>query len=113
MALIFPLHGVSLSGTFRRFGVPAIQLGNLPMPQLRAFTISGVTRDSAGAVLVSCVVELFRTEDDVEVDSTVSDGVTGAYVFNVVGLGQQYYAVAYKTGVPDVAGTTVQTIQGL
>jgi hypothetical protein len=76
-------------------------------------SISGITKDSTGAVLGSCVVALFRTVANVFVESTTSDPVTGAYAFSTVGSGQAYYVVAYKPGSPDVAGTTVNTLAGV
>lgn len=75
--------------------------------------ISGVTKDSAGAILGSCVVKLYRTLTDQELEATVSDSVTGAYSFNSVGPGLTYYVVAYKPGAPDVMGTTLNTLVGI
>lgn len=72
-------------------------------------SITGVTKDSSGAVLGSCTVKLYRTSDDVELLSTVSDAITGAYVFYNASAGP-FYLVAYKSGSPDVAGTTINTI---
>ena len=70
--------------------------------------ISGVTKDSAGAALGSCVVELFQTGGDIITRRTVSDG-SGNYRFDNPGSGP-FYIVAYKAGSPDVAGTTVNTL---
>lgn len=72
-------------------------------------SITGVTRDSTGAVLASCVVQLFRTVDDAIQLETASDG-SGAFVF-YPGVGGPFYLVAYKAGAPDLAGTTVNTVQ--
>lgn len=72
--------------------------------------ITGITKDSAGSALGSCVVDLFRTSDDVRVDSTTSDG-SGNFSFIPLAYGP-YYIVAYKAGSPDVAGTTVNTLVG-
>lgn len=71
-------------------------------------TISGVTRDSNGSALGSCVVQLFRTPSDVLVCEKVSD-VSGNYLFENPGSGP-FYIVAYKQGSPDVAGTSVNTL---
>lgn len=73
-------------------------------------TITGVTRDSAGAALGGCTVQLFRTIDDAFRSEVVSDG-SGNYVLypDVTG---PFYVVAYKAGAPDVAGTTVNTLVG-
>lgn len=73
--------------------------------------ISGVTRDSTGAVLGGCVVQLFRTSDDAIIAEQVSDGSTGAYSFPIL-VGGPFYVVAYKAGTPDLAGTTVNTLTG-
>ena len=75
--------------------------------------LSGVTRDSTGVILGSCTVHLFKTLNDQFVDLTVSDAVTGAYSFTTTGMGQTYYVVAYKVGVPDVSGTTLNTLIGV
>jgi hypothetical protein len=95
----------------QRLGIPSFLYGFIPLPTLRIY-ISGVTKDSTGAVLGSCVVHLFRTSGDLEIDMTTSDASTGAYSFSGVGLGETYYVVAYKAGSPDVAGTTVNTLIG-
>lgn len=71
-------------------------------------TITGVTRDSAGAALGGVTVQLFRTVDDVYIGETVSDGA-GAYSIVSVVSGP-FYIVAYQAGAPDVAGTTVNTL---
>lgn len=71
--------------------------------------LAGVTKDSAGAILGSCVVQLFRTTDDAIIAETTSDPVTGAYSFSP-GVGGPFYVVAYKAGSPDVAGTTLNTL---
>ena len=71
-------------------------------------TISGVTKDSAGAALGACMVQLFRTPSDTLVQEVVSDA-SGNYSFDNPGSGP-FYVVAYKQGSPDVAGTTVNTL---
>jgi hypothetical protein len=73
--------------------------------------ITGITKDSAGAVLGGCTVRLFRTADDVEVDQAVSDAGDGTYSVGVP-TDDTYYCVAYLPGSPDVAGTTVNTLTG-
>ncbi len=110
-AILFKLHGPNLSGGQRRLGIPAFLHGRLPPPATR-LTISGVTRDSAGTALGSCVVALYRTLDDVMIEEVTSDATTGAFSFSSVGPAQGYYAVAYKVGSPDTAGTTVNTLSG-
>ena len=69
--------------------------------------IVGISLNSAGAALGNCVVKVFRTADDALVASTMSDG-SGNWVAypNQVG---PYYFVEYKTGSPDVFGTSPNT----
>ena len=74
----------------------------------RSRTIVGVTKDTTGAALGSCVVQLFRTPSDTLAAETTSDA-TGSYSFDNPGSGP-FYIVAYKAGSPDVAGTTVNTL---
>lgn len=98
-------------------GVPSTKALNRveafpPITGEQNFTISGVTRDSTGAVLVSCKVELFDKLTDLKIAETISDSVSGAYIFYVT-PGRTNYAVAYKVGAPDVAGTTVDTLVGV
>lgn len=108
--ILFPLAGphINLSSAQRKGVAP--QRGITPLP-VAAWTISGVTRDSTGAALASCNVDLFNTATDIRMDATTSDG-SGAYSFGANWY-DQYYAVAYKTGSPDVAGTTVNTLTGV
>lgn len=72
------------------------------------FSITGVTRDSAGTVLPTCRVELFITAGDQTQAETTSDA-SGNFRFDMPGTGP-FYLVAYKVGSPDVAGTTVNTL---
>lgn len=78
----------------------------------QTYTISGVTKDSAGAVLGGVTVDLFDTATDTIISTTVSDATTGGYKFFANNVTTNY-AVAYKTGAPDVAGTTVNTLVGV
>ena len=71
-------------------------------------TLNGITRDSTGAALGNCAVEIFRTWDDVRIGKTTSDGA-GNFQFFPTSSGP-YYLVAYLPGSPDVAGTTVNTL---
>lgn len=72
------------------------------------YSITGVTKDSTGAVLPNCKVELFITARDVAIAERVSDA-SGNFAFDMPGTGP-FYIVAYKAGSPDVAGTTVNTL---
>jgi hypothetical protein len=69
--------------------------------------LTGVTRDSTGAVLGTCEVVLYSTID-VVIGSQFSDA-SGNFSFLNPGTGP-FYIVAYKPGAPDVAGTTVNTL---
>lgn len=77
-------------------------------------TIPGITRDAAGAPLGGCTVDLFRTLDDTWVGRTVS-GPDGWWAIGGISdpNAGPYYAVAYLPGTPDVAGTTVATLQAV
>jgi hypothetical protein len=75
----------------------------------KAFTLSGFSRDSTGAILGSCHIDLFLTAGDTLVQETTS-AVDGSFWFSLMSPGP-YYIVAYKVGSPDVAGTTVNTLQ--
>lgn len=70
--------------------------------------VSGVTRDSHGAPLGSCTVNLFITGTDILTGTTTSDG-SGNYTVYPTAAGP-YYLVAYKAGSPDVAGTSTNDI---
>lgn len=72
--------------------------------------IAGVTKDSTGTPLGGCTVQLFRTWNGELVRQTISDG-SGNYTLTAPGTGP-FYVMAYKAGSPDVAGTTVNTLQG-
>ena len=108
-----PWHGCSpqlkgLDKLFKNF--PNVVHEFLPIPPTR-FTLSGITKDNTGAILGSCVVNVFRTSDNVFIGTTTSDAVTGAYSYS--GIGQvDHFEVSYKAGSPDVAGTTVNTLRG-
>jgi hypothetical protein len=93
---------------FRRRLLPYQSQNNVAV--VRSFLISGVTRDAAGNALASCTVKLYRTDSDLMVASTVSDG-SGAYSFQVPDA-TQFYAVAFKAGSPDVTGATDNPITG-
>jgi hypothetical protein len=74
--------------------------------------VSGYTKDSVGTILPSCAVHLFRTRDDLLIDTGTSDA-GGYYEFRTAMPVETYYVVAYKAGSPDVAGTTVNTVVGV
>lgn len=74
------------------------------------YLISGVTRDSGGSVLGNCVVEVFESATYLLRGATISDA-TGNYAIEIVGdRSLTFFAVAYKAGSPDLAGTTINTL---
>jgi hypothetical protein len=109
-----PFQGMSQQG-----GVPNVvgtlpvvrnfQSGESPVFEYPA-SIVGVTKDSAGAALGSCLVTLFRTADNSLVHQVISD-VNGNYRI-YASLVLQHYILAYKVGSPDVTGATVNTLTG-
>jgi len=107
--------------------VPGFLLGSVELSEASRFFIAGVTRNSSGAPLGGCVVEVFSNENPPRlVGATVSDPVTGAYSVDVPGPTAEavasdgatpgvpllFQAVAYLPGSPDVAGVTVNTLIG-
>ena len=75
-----------------------------------ALIIVGTTLDCNGAVVGGATVKLYKTSTDVLFGTVVSDG-SGAWSLPVPDSAQ-YYAVAYKAGVPDIAGTTRNDLTG-
>lgn len=76
-------------------------LGSLNM------TMSGVTRDAAGAALGTCQVLIFRTESKELIAETTSDA-SGIWSLSIL-KGGPFFIVAYKNGTP-VFGTSVNTL---
>ena len=109
MAILFPLMRTNFASRNSGIGPVKPSMALLPVRWL----MSGTTKNSEGTAIGSCVVDLFRTTNDVNVDATISDTtIVGAFSFSV-GLSQAYYAVAYLAGSPDIAGTTVNTLIGV
>lgn len=95
----------------RQLPSPRLIRGAKPLPA-PLISLSGVTRDSTGAVLGGVTVQVFETATDRYITEVISDPTTGVYVVPVgIGTGP-YYAVAYLAGAPDRAGTTVNTLAG-
>ena len=86
-------------------------MANRPMPALQPIVIRGATLDSAGSPLANCALEVFDSTSGLLVERLTSDG-SGNYVTSPVGMGRLYQIDAYKTGSPDVMGTTVNTLTG-
>ena len=105
------LPGTPLS--VRRFLTP----GRRPIK----YVISGVTRDSSGAALGNCLLEIFEVINGVVtkeepkgrlVNTGISDA-SGNYSIEVYASSGVTFSVdAYKAGSPDLAGTTVNTLVG-
>jgi hypothetical protein len=70
--------------------------------------LSGVSKDSTGAVLGLCQVLIFRTEDKSLVAETVSDA-NGVWSVSMM-KGGPFFLVEYLAGSPDRAGTSVNTL---
>lgn len=93
-------------------GVVATPMGLIVAPTivLTRFLLSGLTLDSAGAVLGNCTVLVFETATNVFRASTISDA-GGNWTVEVTG-GASFFAVMYLPGSPDVMGTSVNTLVG-
>ncbi|MEY2855671.1 MAG: hypothetical protein RL030_2803 [Pseudomonadota bacterium] len=101
--------GVRAGEKGRLAGTPSVIHALKPMPA-KQWVITGITKDSAGAVLASCVVQLFRTVDDKIMDE-ITSSAAGVFEFrSASNPSNTHYIVAYKAGSPDVAGTTVNTL---
>ena len=84
--------------------------GVFRQPKAAAFNaqLTGITKDSLGANLGGCTVDCFVTGTDQFVTTTISDG-SGNFTL-LPPVSGPFYLVAYLSGVPDVAGTTVNTL---
>lgn len=80
----------------------------VPRGKSTRYTITGVTKDSTGAVLPNCTVNLFETSTKLIKAVTVSDA-NGNFLLDgtVDGI---YQLTGYLSGSPDVAGITVNTL---
>jgi len=75
------------------------------------YHITGVTRNSAGVILGSCTVLLYKTSDHSYVTSMTSDADTGEYSF-ALDNSTEYFVVAFKSGTPNVQGVTDDDLVG-
>jgi hypothetical protein len=87
---------------------PNVVHGLKPMPATY-FAMTANTKDGAGTMLPSCTVELYRADTDIGVDKKTSDA-NGAVEFRSATPDKFHYMRAYKTGSPDKAGTTLNTL---
>jgi hypothetical protein len=72
------------------------------------YYIAGVTKDSGGSPLGGCEVDLFRSSDDLRVDTITSDAA-GNYRVYTPFTTEYHYCTAYNTS-GSVAGMTVKTL---
>jgi hypothetical protein len=70
--------------------------------------ITGIARDVYGSPLANVELTLFKTDDDTKQDQKFSDAF-GGYTLTTPYY-QAHYIVAYKTGSPDITGTSVNTL---
>lgn len=75
------------------------------------FIITGVTRDVNGSPIGGATVTLFQTTLQLMVDQIVSDP-NGNYQVSSPYYPDAHFIVVYKTGSPDVFGTTANTLIG-
>ena len=122
MPILFPLVRRQSIRSVRQVGNPRLLRGIVPLPAA-SVSITGVSRDSAGAPLGGCTCTLFRVRESVsdgtgkgsyqyeQVAQTVSDGA-GNYTF-VVGFAGPYRVTFDLDGAPDLAGLTINTLSGV
>ena len=93
----------------RQNGQPGGLRGGVTPDAALSFTLRGVTRDSAGAPLGSCTVDVFSWPEKTLYGTVVSDGA-GAYSLSV-SPGKTYRAVSYNAA-DTLAGSTAGTLTG-
>ena len=71
---------------------------------------NGFSRDASGGVISGVTVKCMLTATDTKQSETVSDA-NGLFVVSTSEAGA-HYLIFYKTGVPDLSGTTVNTLLG-
>lgn len=74
--------------------------------------IVGVTRNAYGSAVGGCTVKIFRTNTDELLSTVISDPNTGEYTITTPYYPDGHYLVVYKSGTPDMFGTTVNTLVG-
>lgn len=113
--LVQPFMPSSLLGDMAvDFGELAISPWILPPPVPSGANgrlgFNGFTRDASGGVIAGVTVKLFLTATDVKQSETVSNA-DGLFVVSTAAAGA-HYLLFYKTGTPDISGTTVNTMLG-
>lgn len=115
--MLWPLSRGMGSGMSQLFGGDASNTSNSFRHEVDASgtptraQISGVTRDSTTNPLANCTIQVLSADGTLLAYSTTSDG-NGNYEAYVEDPTLNYKVDAYKTGSPDVAGTTINTLQG-
>jgi hypothetical protein len=71
---------------------------------------NGFSRDASGGVIAGVTVKCMLTATDTKQSEAVSDA-DGLFVVSTAEAGG-HYLIFYKTGTPDIAGTTVNTLLG-
>ena len=71
---------------------------------------NGFTRDASGGVITGVTVKCMLTATDTKQSEAVSDA-DGVFVVSTAEAGG-HYLIFYKTGTPDISGTTVNTLLG-
>ena len=105
----------SMSAGVERYDVPKRR----PM----RYRLTGRTLDSTGAVLGNCKLEIFEILDTTAIYphaepkgrlvATATSDANGNYTVDVMDRpGVTFQVDAYKSGSPDVAGTTLNTLTG-
>jgi hypothetical protein len=70
----------------------------------------GKCKDSVNAGVSGAIVQGFITATDAYVGETTADSL-GNYELGTPYPATNHYLVAYRAGSPDIAGTTVNTLQ--
>ena len=71
---------------------------------------NGFSRDASGGVIAGVTVKCMLTSTDTKQSEAVSDA-NGLFVVSTAEAGG-HYLIFYKTGTPDISGTTVNTLLG-
>lgn len=117
MVILFPIAGSYRNlASMSRKGIAPNFCGGRLLPIQPPIYITGVSKDSTGAVLPSCMMNLFRVDTVngnkvyVFVGRVISDG-SGNYSF-LVSLGN-VYRVTGDNAAETVCGITLNSLQGV
>lgn len=104
-----PASGIMQNDALHNDGFEAPSYG--PGGQQGQKFIMGQCLDSVGAPVSGAVVQGFLASNDTLVNETTADS-SGLYELGTPYPATNHYLVAYRAGAPDIAGTTVNTLQG-